>query len=405
VSTNPDPIVVIGAGMAGGRATQTLVKHRGRQGPIVLVGDETHRPYRRPPLSKGALTDEHSDHLFLHSETYYQDHSVDLVLSRRAVELIPSAKTIVLDDGSEIRYSRVLLTPGCANRPLRVPGAHLDGVVYLRTMDESAELRRRLAQADNVVVVGAGFIGTEIAATCRTLGKTVTLVEAGPSALWSVLGREVGELIQRRHETNDVTVLTNEHVAEIEGDTRVSAVVFKSGAKVTADLVVVGIGVEPNTSWLESSGVALDNGVVVDDHCRTNIDDVYAAGDAARWQHPTFGNLRIEHEANAHQQAVVAARNAMGDDLTYASVPYAWSDQAAMRLRYVGHARGWDTAQIHQGPEDSLVVLYMREGLVRAIFSLDDMDSFSRARDLFDQHGCFPAELWTSDAPSQLVRE
>jgi 3-phenylpropionate/trans-cinnamate dioxygenase ferredoxin reductase subunit len=404
VITHPDPIVVIGAGMAGGRATQTLAKHRGRDRPIVLVGDEAHRPYRRPPLSKQALTDDQTDQLFLHSASYYGDNSVDLVLSTRAVELIPAAKTVVLGDGSHIRYSSVLLTPGCTNRPLRVPGADLDGVVYLRTLQESTELRRRLADANHVVVIGGGFIGTEIAATGRSLGKTVTLVEAGPAVLWSVLGREVGQVVQHRHEMNGVNVCTNELVAEIEGDTHVKAVVFKSGAKVSADLVVVGIGVEPNTDWVESSGVKLDNGVVVDDHCRTSIEGVYAAGDAARWQHPTFGSLRTEHEANAHQQAVVAARNMMGEDLAYNAVPYSWSDQAGMRLRYVGHAPDWDIARIHSGSDDSLVILYALEGLVRAVFCLDDMDSFSRARTLFEHNGCFPPDVWTSDPPLRLIR-
>lgn len=402
---NPDPIVVIGAGMAGGRATQTLVKHRGRDGAIVLVGDEAHRPYRRPPLSKQALTEDQCDHVYLHKATYYGDNSVDLMLSRRAVELIPAAKTVVLSDGSDIRYSSVLLTPGCSNRPLRVPGADLDGVVYLRTLQESTELRRRLADANDVVVVGGGFIGTEIAATGRSLGKTVTLVEAGPAVLWSVLGREVGQIVQDRHETNGVNVCTNEVVAEIEGDARVNAVVFKSGAKLNADLVVVGIGVDPNTDWVESSGVKLDNGIVVDDHCRTSVEGVYAAGDAARWYHPTFGSLRTEHEANAHQQAVVAARNVMGEDLAYDAVPYSWSDQADMRLRYVGHAPNWDSAQVQSGTDGSLVVLYTLDGLVRAVFCLDDMDSFVRARGLFEQHGFFPPDTWTNDPPHQLFRE
>jgi 3-phenylpropionate/trans-cinnamate dioxygenase ferredoxin reductase subunit len=185
----------------------------------------------------------------------------------------------------------------------------------------------------------------------------------------------------------------------------VKAVVFESGAKVSADLVVVGIGVAPNTSWVESSGVTLDNGVVVDDHCRTSIEGVYAAGDAARWRHPTFGSLRTEHEANAHQQAVVAARNVMGEDLAYDAVPYSWSDQAGMRLRYVGHAPNWDAARVHSGNDGSIVVLYTLEGLVRAVFCLDDMDGFSRARSLFEQNGCFPPELWTSDPPLRLARE
>jgi 3-phenylpropionate/trans-cinnamate dioxygenase ferredoxin reductase subunit len=405
VSNDPDPIVVIGAGMAGGRATQVLAKHRGRDRPVVLVGDEAHRPYRRPPLSKGALTNEQSDHLFLHSESYYGEHSVDLVLSRRAVELVPASKTVVLDDGSAIRYSSVLLTPGCSNRSLPVPGAELEGVMYLRTLPESRDLRRRLADAHDVVVVGAGFIGTEIAATCRSLGKAVTLVEAGPTVLWSVLGREVGMVVQKRHEMSGVTVCTNELVTEIEGETRVKAVVFKSGARVSADLVVVGIGVNPNTTWIESSGVKIDDGVLVDDHCRTSIEGIYAAGDAARWHHPTFGSLRTEHEANAHQQATVAARNVMGEDLAYKAVPYSWSDQADMRLRYVGHAPDWDIAHVHPGTEDSLVVLYLREGLVRAVFCLDDMEGFSRARDLFEQHGCFPPEVWTSDTAQRFVRE
>jgi 3-phenylpropionate/trans-cinnamate dioxygenase ferredoxin reductase subunit len=383
--------------MAGGRATQVLARHKARDREIVLVGDEPHRPYRRPPLSKQALTEEPGNHLFLHPESYYDDNAVILKLSQRAAELAPANKTVVLDDGSSIRYSSLILAPGCANRTLPVPGAGLPGVVYLRTLTESNELRRRLATAQNVVVVGGGFIGTEIAATCQTLGKKVTLVEAGSALLWSVLGHEIGEIVQRRHEKNGVEVLTGELVTEIEGDERVRAVRLRSGVSVAADLVVVGIGVNPNTMWLESSGVRLDNGILVDNRCRTSVDDVYAAGDVARWTHPAFGSLRTEHEANAHQQAVIAARNAMGEEITYDAVPYSWSDQAGLRLRYVGHAPVWDEAQIHAATfGGSLTVLYIWDGCVRAVFCLDDMDSFDRARQLFHRHGCFRPYLWTS---------
>jgi 3-phenylpropionate/trans-cinnamate dioxygenase ferredoxin reductase component len=394
-----DPIVVIGGGMAGGRAAQVLARHKNRDRGIVLIGDEPHRPYRRPPLSKHSLTDDPGEQLFLHKAAFYDDNSVTLALSRRAVNLDPKTKTIGLDDDSEIRYSRAILTPGCVNRLLPVPGADLAGVVYLRTLAESTELRRRLADAHDVVVVGGGFIGTEVAATCRSLGKTVTLVEAGPALLWSVLGSEVGELVQRRHEANGIQIRTGEVVAEIEGDDQVRAVRFDSGSRVVADLVVIGIGVEPNTKWLESSGLTLENGIVVDDHCRTSIEDVYAAGDAARWQHPSFGSLRTEHEANAHQQAFVAARNAMDDDTTYDAVPYSWSDQGNMRLRYVGHAPVWDEVRFLSMGE-SLTVLYLWEGIVRAVFSLDDMDAFDRARTLFQQEGCFWADAWGPSSPT-----
>jgi 3-phenylpropionate/trans-cinnamate dioxygenase ferredoxin reductase subunit len=383
--------------MAGGRATAVLARHKDRDREIVLVGDEPHRPYRRPPLSKQALTDEPGDRLFLHPESYYDKNAVVLKLSKRAVGLAPADKSVVLDDGSDLRYSSLILAPGCVNRALPVPGADLPGVAYLRTLTESNELRRRLATARDVVVVGGGFIGTEIAATCQTLGKNVTVVEPGPALLWSVLGRETGEIVQRRHEMNGVKVLTGELVADIEGDERVRAVRLRSGASIAADLVVAGIGVDPDTRWLEPSGVRLDNGIVVDDRCRTNIDDVYAAGDAVRWTHPTFGNLRTEHEANAHQQAVVAARNAMGEEITYDAVPYAWSDQAGMRLRYVGHAATWDEAQLQAAPSGrSRTVLYLADGYVRAVFCLDDMEGFDRARQLFQRHGCFLPSLWAS---------
>jgi 3-phenylpropionate/trans-cinnamate dioxygenase ferredoxin reductase component len=392
---DPAPIVVVGAGMAGGRAAQVLARHKARDRDVVLIGDEPHRPYRRPPLSKHGLTEDLGEQLFLHKPPFYEDNSVTLRLSERAVKLNPSSKTIVLADGSKVRYSRAILTPGCVNRALPVPGADLPGVLYLRTLTESEELRRRLAGAHDVVIVGGGFIGTEIAATCRSLGKTVTIVEAGPALLWSVLGSEIGDLVQRRHEANGVHVRTGEFVSEIEGDDRVRAVRLQSGASVPADLVVVGIGVEPNTRWLVPSGIKLDNGIVVDDHCRTNIEDVYAAGDVARWNHPSFGSLRTEHEANAHQQASVAARNAMGEQIAYDAVPYSWSDQGGMRLRYVGHASVWDeTRTISAG--DSLTVLYLWEGVVRAVFCLDDMDAFDRARQLFQHEGCFWADHWAS---------
>jgi 3-phenylpropionate/trans-cinnamate dioxygenase ferredoxin reductase subunit len=399
VSASADPIVVVGAGMAGGRAAQVLARHKSRTHPIVLIGDEPHRPYRRPPLSKQTLTSGPGDQLYLHAESFYDDNSVLLTLSKRAVELVAASKTIVLDDGSGISYSKLILAPGCANRLLPVPGADLPEVVYLRTLTEAHELRQRLATAQDVVVVGGGFIGTEIAASCRVLGKNVTLVEAGPALLWAVLGRDMGDIIQRRHELNGVDVRTAELVAEIEGEDRVRAVRLQSGARITADLVVVGIGVDPNTAWLESSGLKLDNGVVVDDRCRTSIEDVYAAGDIARWQHPSFGSLRTEHEANAHQQATVAARNVMGEDIAYAAVPYSWSDQAGMRLRYVGHAPVWDDVQVHPSAGgDSLTVLYVWQGNVRGVFSLDDMAGFDQARRLFQEHGCFPPELWDSAA-------
>jgi 3-phenylpropionate/trans-cinnamate dioxygenase ferredoxin reductase component len=375
--------VIVGANLAGGRAAEAL--RAGSQERIVLVGAEPERPYERPPLSKafpaGRLPEEK---VYLRPSDYYANQGIELLLGRRAIGLDPTTKTVQLEDGEQLNYTALLIATGAAPRRLTAPGGDLEGIVYLRDLRDARSLRDRLQAASRVVVVGAGFIGAEVAAVARSLGRDVVALEALPVPLERALGPVVGGLYTEIHRARGVDLRTNTAVTEIVQTGGEFQVRTASGERFDCDLVVVGVGVAPEVGWLESSGIELRNGVVVDELCHTSLPDVYAAGDVANWYHPRLGqHLRVEHFDNAQNQGVAAARSMLGQGQPYAPVNYFWSDQYDLSLQYVGHASGQDQVILRGRIEDgSWSAFYLRDGALKAALGVNRFRDVSAARQL-----------------------
>jgi 3-phenylpropionate/trans-cinnamate dioxygenase ferredoxin reductase component len=336
-------VAIVGASLAGAHAAATL-RDEGFEGRVVLVGEEPHRPYERPPLSKDYLqgaSDRES--VFVHPEAFYSEHEIELRTGIRAVAVDTKNRTVTLADGGSLSYDRLLLATGSQPRTLDVPGADLDGVCTLRTLDDSDRLRRALSQATSVVVVGSGWIGSEVAASARSLGREVTLVGRDQVPLERVLGPEVGEVYRQLHADHGVRLVMGAKVEAIRGSDTVQAVHTSDGQTIAADLVVVGVGAAPRLELARDAGLVLNGGVATDDHLHTSANWVYAAGDVAAAWHPRYRlRLRVEHWANARHHGRVAARNMLGADETYDRVPYFYSDQFDLGMEYSGHAPGWD---------------------------------------------------------------
>lgn len=391
--------VVVGANLAGGRAVETL-REQGFDGRIVLVGAEPDRPYERPPLSKEFLRGEMAEEqLYLRPVEYYAAQQIELWLGIRATRLRPGEPVVELSDGRALRYDALLIATGATPRRLGVPGADLLGIHYLRTLRDAERLGAALRQRPRLVVIGAGFIGAEVAASARVLGCDVTLLEMLPVPLGRVLGAEVGRVYAALHRAHGVDLRTGETVAAFRGAGRVEQVLTASGAALPCDLAVVGIGVVPEVAWLEGSGIDRGDGVLVDEYCGTSRPNVYAAGDVANWPHPLFGErLRVEHYDNAQEQGAAAARSMLGERTPYAPVPFFWSDQYDATLQYVGHASPDDRVVFRGQPgSDSWVAFYVRDGRLRAALGLN------RSRDVFAARRLIAAQI--SPSAEQLRDE
>ncbi len=397
------PYVVVGGGMAGGRAAEYLAMRGKPAGGVVLVGAEPIRPYHRPVLSKQLLRDldpttvedeENSPEVFFRPQPFYAKRGIQLRLGARATGLDTASRTVEVG-GSELGYERLILAPGTAPITLGVPGHDLDGIHYLRTLAEGRAIREGLRAARQVVVVGGGFIGTEVAMACAERGIDVQLVELAPTVLAAALGEQVGELIAQRLRARGVRLRTSARVRGFVGEKTVSGVELDDGTTLSADLVVVGIGVRPDVEWLAGSGLQLSGGLVVDEYCRTNTAGVFGAGDAVRWDHPWFGSLRLEHETNAQNQGMAAARNALGHEHLYRPTPYVWSDQGDLELRYVGHCSQWDDLLVEGGDDGPLSVAYLHAGLVRAVLTVNHPQAYAEADRLMQAEGPFAVSEWS----------
>ncbi|KUH94782.1 pyridine nucleotide-disulfide oxidoreductase [Mycolicibacterium acapulense] len=358
-------IVIVGGGLAAARTAEQLRRSE-YSGPVTIVSDEDHLPYDRPPLSKEVLRSE-TDDVSLKPAEFYEENDIAVLLGNGARSVDTATQTLTLADGTELPYDELIIATGLV--PKRIPSfPDLAGIHVLRNYDESVALRQEAGSARRAVVVGAGFIGCEVAASLRKLGVEVALVEPQPAPLASVLGEQIGELVARVHRAEGVDVRCGVGVSEVRGSDRVETVVLSDGTELEADLVVVGIGSRPSTDWLEGSGLKLDNGVVCDDHGRASAPHVWAIGDVASWRHNLGHQVRVEHWSNVADQARVLVPTMLGQEPpTAVSVPYFWSDQYDVKIQCLGEPEAEDVVHVVEDDGRKFLAYYERDGVVAGV--------------------------------------
>ena len=374
---------IVGAGLAGGRAAAAL-RELGFEGRVVLVGEELDPPYERPPLSKAFLLGQlPRARLLLRPAAYYQEQGIELRLGARALEVKPLEHRLRLQDGSRLSYDRLLLATGSTARRLTVPGSDLDGVMTLRTVQESERLQALLEVRPQVLVAGAGFLGCELAAAARARGCEVRLVEFGPSAMPS-MGPQVGEFVARLHRRHGVELEFQQEVTGFKGGQRVEAAVLADGRTVPCDLALVCVGATPNSELAQSAGLEMADGVLVDANCRSSDQDIFIAGDLASVWNPELGRrLRLEHWDSAQRQGPHAAAAMLGTHQPYAPLPYFWSEQYDAMIQQVGLLAPDQQVVVRQGPSDaSFAAFHMRRGSVVACVAVNRYPDLAAARRL-----------------------
>jgi len=361
--TDDRGFVIIGASLAGAKAAETL-REEGFDGRVALIGEEPVRPYERPPLSKEYLQGKaEADVAFVHDPAYYDEHDIDLRLSTSVRGLVTADREVVLASGERLGYDAVLLATGAAPRHLAVPGADLAGVHYLRTMADAERLRAAITEAGRVAVIGAGWIGCEVAASARQLGTDVDLVELGRLPLERVLGPELGAFYRDVHADQGVQLHFGAGIEALRGAGRVEEVRLTDGTVLAADVVVAGVGVIPRVELAEVAGLALDNGVITDEYLAASAAGVFAAGDVASAWHPVFGRrIRLEHWSSALNQGPAAAMNMLGRRTPYEQIPYFYSDQYDVGMEYSGHAPGWDQVVFRGDPASREFIAFWLAG-------------------------------------------
>jgi 3-phenylpropionate/trans-cinnamate dioxygenase ferredoxin reductase subunit len=371
---------IIGGGQTAAVAARTL-RRRGFDGQIEIIGAESYPPYQRPPLTKEYLAGGDGEDLFLLDEQWCHANDVTLHLGRRAVRVRPADVAVDLADGSQIRADKVLVATGGAAR--RLPGVRGERVHYLRTLDDANRLRELIRPGTRLIVIGAGFIGSEVAATAHGKGAEVIVLDTLDAPMQRILGRELGAVCAHIHRSHGVQVRLGEPVESVVE--HADAVIVKTGeARLEGDLVVVGVGITPNIEVAQRSGVTVDNGVLVDEYCRTNVPNIFAAGDIANHYHPLFDELiRVEHFDNASKQAVAAANNMLGNVTIFDDPHWFWSDQYDLNIQHTGHARTWDELVI-RGSVDELdfCAFYLLDGRIRAAFAVDRGTDVALAKEL-----------------------
>jgi 3-phenylpropionate/trans-cinnamate dioxygenase ferredoxin reductase subunit len=377
--STPQKFVIAGAGLAGAKAAEAL-RSDGFGGQVVLIGSEAVHPYDRPPLSKGYLQGRtEREKIDIHPPQWYADHDIDVRLGTQVTEIDTTAHEVRTSSGQTLGYDKLLVATGSSPRRLEVPGADLAGVHYLRTVGDSDAIREAFAAAQRVAIVGAGWIGLETAAAARSAGCHVTLIEQAELPLLGVLGAEVAETYADLHRAHDVELRTNSGVAEILGaGGKVAGVRLAGGDAMVADVVIVGVGITPNTALAAAAGLPVDNGIVVDEHLVTTDPDVFAAGDVANSYYPLLGtHLRLEHWSAALNQGPVAAANMQGARTSYDHVPYFFSDQYDCGMEYSGYVGpdGYDDV-VFRGDVagGEFIAFWMRDGRVLAGMNVNTWD-------------------------------
>jgi 3-phenylpropionate/trans-cinnamate dioxygenase ferredoxin reductase component len=364
--------VILGAGLAGGTAAMAL-REEGFGGEVTLLGAESRPPYHRPPLSKTYLRgEERFEDQLVNPDDSYASQGIHLQLGARALRIDPEAKLLELERGGPLAYDRLLVTTGGRNRRPPIPGLELEEVLQLRTVEESDAIRAAAVPGRKAVVVGMGFIGSEVTASLRQLGVEVASIEGARMPLARVVGERVGQILAEIHREHGVDLVLEDSVAAFEGAKRVERVRTAKGRTIECDFAVVGVGISPNSELLEMAGAATQNGVLVDELCQTSVPDVYAAGDLTNHQHPVFGRLRVEHWNNAFNQGRAAALSMMGKGRPYDYIHSFWSDQYDQSIEYVGFAEKWDEVVFRGKPESrQFLAFYLQDGALRAVFGLN----------------------------------
>jgi 3-phenylpropionate/trans-cinnamate dioxygenase ferredoxin reductase subunit len=408
---NGRPIVVVGGGLAGGNAAATL-REEGFKGGVILIGREPGIPFGRPPLSKTYLrSEEDLEAWYVRPSAWYDEQNVERIESTvTAIDI--AANVVSLESGEELDYLKLLIATGGRNRRLNVPGAHLPGVHYLRTVAECDAIKREASSSRHAVVVGMGFIGSELTASLTQLGIQVSAIFPEHAPLERVLGSELGEAFGAIHRSKGVDLRSEDQLVRFEGTDHVEAAVTANGARMACDFVVVGIGIEPEAPPFKGSAVAHSNGLLVDECCRASAADVYAAGDVANQLHPLFGRVRVEHYNNGEKQGRAAALSMLGSTAPYDYIHSFWSDQYEHKLEFVGHAAEWDQFVVRGSlDQHGLIGFYLRAGQLMAAAGLDrggdpelDADSEmaasarlvgARARPAPDQLADEQVDLWS----------
>jgi 3-phenylpropionate/trans-cinnamate dioxygenase ferredoxin reductase component len=373
------PHLIVGASLAGAKAAEAL-RAAGFDGPVVLIGGETELPYERPPLSKGYLQGKaERGVIYVHPKEWYHEAEVDLRLGATVTAIDRAAHEVVLADDSRVGYGKLLLTTGSSPRRISVPGADLDGVLYLRSVGDSDRIKAALGSADNIAVIGAGWIGLEVTAAAREAGVGVTVLETADLPLLRILGPEVATVFAALHRDHGVNLRSGVQVAEITGkDGHVSGVRLGDGTVVAADAIIVGIGITPNTELAVAAGLEVGDGITVDAALRSSDADIYAAGDVASAFHPLIGkHIRVEHWANALNQPQTAAWSMLGQDVAYDKVPYFYTDQYDLGMEYAGYVEpgGYDQV-VFRGDVDrrEFVAFWLGEGRVLAGMNVNVWD-------------------------------
>jgi len=388
-------VVIVGAGHASGQVVATL-RQKKFDGNICLIGEESYLPYQRPPLSKKYLAGElPAERLHFKADVFYDEPNIDVHLNTTVEHIDRSQKTVRSDTGTEFPYDILVLSLGAHPRHVDLPGVELAGVHYLRTIQDVDAIREQIGPGCRLVIVGAGYIGLEVAAVAAQLGLDVTVVEMLGRVMSRVVSEQVSEFYQKVHTDHGVKLLLSTGIKDFSGDGNVHAVDLSDGTRIAADLVIIGIGVVPNTDLAADAGLEVSNGILVDDHCRTSDPDIYAVGDCTFHPNDVLGyQVRLESVHNALEQAKTAARNICGEDQRYAQVPWFWSDQYDLKLQIAGLSQDYDQTIIRGDPADRCFsCLYLNNGRLIAVDAINRPKDFMQSKKLIADHAVIEASL------------
>jgi 3-phenylpropionate/trans-cinnamate dioxygenase ferredoxin reductase component len=401
--------VIVGASLAGAKAAQEL-RERGFDGRVVLIGIEAERPYERPPLSKDYLRGESDrDKTHVHPADYYEQHDIELMTGTTVTAIDPDGSRVTLESGGELAYDKLLLTTGSEPRRIQAPGAELEGIYYLRSLADCDVLRRKLGDSGRVAIVGAGWIGSEFAASARQLGLDVTVID--PLALPNerIFGAEIGSFYRDVHVKHGVEMLLDQGLEAFEGDGAVARVRTTAGKVVECDFAVVGIGITPRVQLAGDAGLAVDNGIVANERLEASATGIFAAGDVANAWHPFYEQrIRVEHWSNALNQGPAAARAMLGEDVSYDRIPYFFSDQYDVGMEYSGYATSWDQV-VFRGDRDGgeFIAFWLSDGRVVGGMNVNVWDVNQHVQELIrSRRAVDVAALADADTPlDSLVAE